>query len=150
LIQEGVVLKIAQYLPTGALIYLSSDSNRVALWMVEKFLKKYPSSEGEKSSLFRLVGKDEVTSLPPDIFLKIQKTSNEMPPPSRDNEDEEDRKSPENDLESEEENHEEESDGIRRYEEYWMEYNPLGELSERELVCEVDWRRVKRCVLERL
>lgn len=28
----------------------------------------------------------------------------------------------------------------------WLPFNPLGEPSERELVCEVDWRRVWRCV----
>jgi hypothetical protein len=44
---------------------------------------------------------------------------------------------------------EEEDNEIQRLDEYWIDSNPLAELSERELICEVDWRRVKRCVLVR-
>lgn len=35
------------------------------------------------------------------------------------------------------------------YEHSWLRFNPLDEPSERELVCEVAWRRVWRCLLRR-
>jgi hypothetical protein len=38
---------------------------------------------------------------------------------------------------------------IQQHEAHWVPFNPLNEPSERELVCEVDWRRVWRCCLRR-
>ena len=32
----------------------------------------------------------------------------------------------------------------------WLSFNPLGVPSERELLCEVDWRRVWRCIFIRI
>lgn len=39
LIQDDLVNKLSLYLPQNAIIYLSSDSNRVILWMINKFLQ---------------------------------------------------------------------------------------------------------------
>ena len=39
LIQDELVNKLSCYLPQHAIIYLSSDSNRVILWMIKKFLQ---------------------------------------------------------------------------------------------------------------
>lgn len=131
LVQKKLVNELAMLLPQGAVIYLSSDCDNVADWMAEKFLQcdedgdeSYP---GRKS--FRLINSIEDLKAVghPNAFLGLQKFNSEM-----------DEKATSCSLE--------EKDVA------WLDsrVNPLGELSERELVCEVDWRNVRRCCFVKL
>jgi hypothetical protein len=152
LVQEELVSKLAQHLTAGAFIYLSSDSNRVILWMVHKFLLK---------KLFKLVKADEIReTLPRHAFilpssssstrehqpLRAVTESGEGPETVEEGGEEDEEEGEEEDGGGDQE---EESNEIHRLDDYWIDYDPLAELSERELICEVDWRRVKRCVLVR-
>jgi tRNA (guanine-N7-)-methyltransferase len=162
LVQEELVTKLAGYLSSGSLIYLSSDSNRVILWMIQKFLQ---------SNFFKLIKSQDMKDLPDNVFFLPHTSSSSSGDSSFSStaqrgegtnggacesgtgagagtgEDENEENEGE-DLEGEET--ETENNEIEKLNEYWIDYNPLGELSERELICEVDWRRVKRCVLVRV
>lgn len=145
LVQDDLVLKLSQYLTSGAYIYLSSDSDRVILWMIHKFLH---------NDHFKLIKSVEVSEIPNHVFF----TTNSIVPSSsmahsespeiHDDDEEEGGEENEDELEQEDDD-ENETNEINKLNEYWIDYNPLGELSERELICEVDWRRVKRCILMR-
>lgn len=142
LVQDELVMKLSHYLASGAYIYLSSDSNRVILWMIHKFLQ---------NDFFRLIKADDINEIPDHVFLPVgsiisssQNAGESLP---RDFE-AEDIKEEEGDIDDENDR-ENENKEIDKLNDYWIDYNPLGELSERELICEVDWRKVKRCVLIR-
>lgn len=144
LVQEEFVTKLSGYLSSGSLIYLSSDSNRVILWMIHKFLH---------NNFFKLIKSQDIKDLSGNAFFPPHSPSScpsatSAPCPDgalaetgKDGDEECDGE------DMEEEETEIENNEIEKLSEYWIDYNPLGELSERELICEVDWRRVKRCIL---
>jgi hypothetical protein len=160
LVQEELVIKLSGHLSSGSLIYLSSDSNRVMLWMVQKFIQ---------SNFFKLIKAQEIKDLPDNVFFlpssssvaergdgvaSVGSDSEVTVATARTKEEDEDEENEEDLDDEEKENNEKETEKenneIERLNEYWIDYNPLGELSERELICEVDWRKVKRCVLVRV
>lgn len=164
IVQKKLVNQLALSLPPGAVVYISSDCDDVATWMVDIFEQCTedtmdadasigPQGEGErpKKKCFRLLSSqadlDSVSTL--NMFMKQTCAEREHQLDSVSTES----KSKEEVQCTAGEEDDDTEDNQRSAESYsWFEANnnPLGELSERELVCEVDWRGVRRCCFMRM
>ena len=150
LVQKKLVKQLSQLLPSGAVVYISTDCDDVAKWMVDRFLECDEDtatlsdssggdnvSDGSGGKCFRLLSSlaDLESIETPNTFLKQMINSNQS-------------------ARSLNENFQRKGfiTGGDEVQYSWFEsdVNPLGELSERELVCEVDWRDVRRCCFVRL
>mgnify|MGYP003386128459 FL=1 len=183
LVQKKLVRQLAVCLPPGAVVYISSDCDKVAMWMVDRFLECEEDADADgggsgsgcgdsksldiilenmsgetetesipkKKSCFRLLSSladlDSITT--PNVFMKQSSTDMqddmhaghvyvrvddestvEVAPKEttaqKSDEDDDDGKDEDDDMLAE------------SYDWFGANNNPLGELSERELVCEVD------------
>jgi tRNA G46 methylase TrmB len=197
IVQKKLVKQLAMSLPAGAVVYISSDCDNVATWMVDRFLECEEDEEEKettesdsnsqdivdgkqndkvlKKKCFRLLSSlpdlDSITT--PNMFM--QQSSAEVEGgvergqkcPVQTNNVSSTSLSTVN-VESKEEDDSDENEDIllasedppslsvlesesaESYSWFDANNNPLGELSERELVCEVDWRGVRRCCFMRV
>lgn len=175
LVQKKLVRQLAASLPPGGVVYISSDCDNVAIWMVDRFLEceeevvdegNDSTSQGieirEKHGTTDVIPKKKACFrlMPTHADLKSISTPNMfMTQSGLEEQDKLHVHVPSSAIETvkKHEDYIETEDGNesvnKSAESYlWFEANnnPLGELSERELVCEVDWRGVRRCCFIRL
>mmetsp|Transcript_15888 Transcript_15888/g.26599 ORF Transcript_15888/g.26599 Transcript_15888/m.26599 type:complete len:284 (-) Transcript_15888:87-938(-) len=169
LVQKKLVKQLSTSLPSGAVVYISSDCDNVATWMVDRFLEcdetisncdvdSTALSSDKKDNVitrkcFRLLSSisDLECITTPNMF--IEQPSNDEKSTIIENKfrkENEDTVVGSGDDVDNDDVSQQCSPSADSYSWFDSNNNPLGELSERELVCEVDWRSVRRCCFIRV
>jgi len=141
IVQPSLVLTLARYLSLGACIYVCSDVEEMALSM---------NSCLGKSPYFSLLqaGDDKTHQLICENALAPGWTFETVESFDKNKSDTDFKKPCVGTIQVCDEG-EDEEEGKEGVQEAWLQTNPLGEPSERDLVCEGDWRRVWRCIYVR-
>lgn len=139
LVQEELVNKLSFYLPQNAIIYLSSDSNRVILWMINKFLQNKSFKLVKHSDIINNIDNHFQSNILTNLLIEEGKNNKELESIQNNenleeiNEEENnnnennnhDNDNNDNDKNEEENAEIEETELIKLYNDYWISYNPL-------------------------
>ena len=169
LVQKKLVKQLSLSLPIGAVVYISSDCDNVATWMVDRFLEceeDTNQSEQEltttsdekihvqknKRKCFRLLSttSDLECITTPNMFISQSTSGMSVANENNPIIDDKEMETVEDDVDGDDSTELGASPSAETYSWFEANNNPLGELSERELVCEVDWRSVRRCCFVRV
>jgi hypothetical protein len=169
LVQKKLVKQLSLSLPIGAVVYISSDCDNVATWMVDRFLEceEDTNQSGQeltttsdekihvqknKRKCFRLLSttSDLECITTPNMFISQSTSGMSVANENNPIIDDKEMETVEDDVDGDDSTELGASPSAETYSWFEANNNPLGELSERELVCEVDWRSVRRCCFVRV